>query len=222
MKAILQGEFHTSSRDRESLDSRISGEVDALFIEQRNDSFRPDHWTIGYIAFVLGALSIFWVQAKLNDGPDPSENSRIPVHDRIDTPIPKLYSILPRSWKLGFGAISFAIFLGGVLTPEFHLGFLGAGSVLNTIYSMISKLAMTVGAPLIFSFLLISSEEKYLGRRDRDMAESITAVSRENGYSKVVVSCGNAHLESLKELLEQSGWEVKVYESNSTFLSDVY
>ena len=41
MKAVLQGEFHISSTDRESLGSHINTDVDALFVERREDRVSP-------------------------------------------------------------------------------------------------------------------------------------------------------------------------------------
>jgi len=70
MKAVFQGEFHISSTDRESLDSHLDADADALFVEQREDRVSPDNWSIGYLSFLIGALTLYWLQAALYDGPD--------------------------------------------------------------------------------------------------------------------------------------------------------
>lgn len=222
MKAIFQGEFHISSADRESLESRLDTDVDALFVEQREDRVSPEKWSIGYFCFLIGAFTLFWLQAFLDHGPAIKEKTEVPVYDKIDTALPVLYPRFRRSWILGSGTLSGLVFAAGLLVPIFPFPFIDAPAVASLAFTALVKPIMVIGAPLLFSFFLIFLEERRLGSRDRDMAEEITKISEENGYETVVVSCGDAHLHRLPDLLEEEGWETKINESNHSWIAKIW
>lgn len=214
MKAIVQGEFHASRSDRETLRSRVTEDVDALFVERRADRIGPDGWGLGYVWFVVGVLTLYWFQDVLDRGPAVEDTDSVPVHDEIDTPLPDLYRRLPRSWKLAAGVLTAGIFLVGLSTPYFTIPYVATPLAFDIVYTVIVKLVTVLGAPLLYSFVLVALEERFVGGRDEDMARAITGVSRENGYRTVVVACGEAHVTRLRTLLEDRGWEVEVHESN--------
>lgn len=215
MRAIFQGEFHTSRSDEKALHSHVTEEVDAVFEEQREDSVRPEEWTIGYAWFMLGISIYFWLQAVLSRASDDQEYG-VPVHDEIDMRLPDFYDIIPDSWKLIAGLLSVPFFLVGLYIPRFTVPYLVLPVEVSLLYTAIAKPIVVLGAPLLFSFILIFIEEKYIGARDEEMAKNITQISTENGYENVVISCGDAHLKRLPELLEERGW---VTEKNRSELS---
>lgn len=57
----------------------------------------------------------------------------------------------------------------------------------------------------MFPFFLITLEERRIGTHDKDMVEEIHRISKKYRYETVVVSCGNSHLKSLPDLLEEKG-----------------
>lgn len=214
MRAIIQGEYHVSGTDRESLKSKLTGGVDALFVEKREDRIGPESWNIGYLIFLIGVMTYYWGQACLYQGEDVLENEDIPVHDEIDTPLPELYQRFPDSWKVYSGAISGAVFLFGLLVSHFPVPIISVPLSLSIAYTLTLKLVFVVGAPLLFSVIMIIFENREIGGREEDMAEAITEESHKNEYQTVVVSCGDAHVESLSELLEERGWETETHSSN--------
>lgn len=222
MKAVFQGEFHISSTDRESLESQLDADVDALFVEQREDRVSPENWSIGYLSFLVGALTLYWLQAFLYDGPDIKEKTEAPVHDKIDTDLPVLYPQFPKSWILGSGIFSSLVFAAGLFVPVYPFPFIDAPAIASLAFTALVKPLMVIGAPLLFSFFLIFFEERRLGTRDQDMAEEINKISEENGYETVVVSCGDAHLHRLPDLLEEKGWEIKVNESDHSWAAKIW
>lgn len=222
MKAIFQGEFHVSSTDRESLNSQLDAGADALFVEQRKDRVSPENWSIGYVSFLVGALTLYWVQAVLYDGPDIKEKSNIPVYDKIDTDLPVLYSRFPATWRGGFGIFAGIVFLIGLFVPIFPVPFIDAPAIASFVFTALVKPILIIGSPLLFSFFLIFLEERRLGSRDRDMAREINEISEQNGYETVVVSCGEAHLHRLPELLEEKGWETEVNESEHSWAAKIW
>lgn len=222
MKAIFQGEFHISSTDRESLDSHLDNEADALFVEQRQDRVSPDNWSIGYLSFLVGTLTLYWLQALLDDGPDIKEKTDIPVYDEIDTDLPVLYPRFPVSWRAGFGIFTGIVFLTGLFVPRFPVPFIDAPAIASVAFTVLAKPLIILGSPLLFSFFLVFLEERRLGTRDQDMAEEITEISEQNGYETVVVSCGDAHLHRLPDLLEENGWETEINESEHSWAAKIW
>jgi len=214
MKAIFQGECHISSSDRESLFDQIDEDVDALFVENREDAVSPDDWSFGYLSFLVSALTFYWLQAFLGSAPQIEDEVDVPVFDEIDTPLPELYSRLPLSWTASAGLFAGLVFLYGIFTPEMTIPFVSTPSILTSLYTIIGKLLLVVGSLILFSGILIFLEERYMGSRDSDMTRSVTKIATENGYQTVVVSCGDMHLARLPMLFEEEDWDVEVNESS--------
>lgn len=213
VKAVIKGEYHISTSDRESLGNHLNDGADALFIEQRSDYVSPDNWSLGYLTFLIGVLTLYWLQAVLYRGPDIQEEHDIPVHDEIDTALPDLYARIPTGWKAGAGIIAVPFFSAGLYVPTYSVPFISAPGIATQAYNIILKPIIVIGAPLIYSFILIVLEERRLGTRDEDMAEAITQISKEKEYETIVVSCGDAHTDRLSTLLENNNIEVEIQES---------
>lgn len=213
VKAVIQGEYHISTSDRESLGNHLNDEADALFIEQRSDQVSPDNWSLGYLTFLIGVLTLYWLQAALYRGPDIEEEHDIPVHDEIDTPLPDLYARIPTGWKAVAGIIAVAFFCAGLYVPTYPVPFISAPGIATQAYTLVLKPIIIIGAPLIYSFILIILEGRRLGTRDEDMAEAITQISEQKEYETIVVSCGDAHTDRLSTLLENNDIEVEIQES---------
>lgn len=217
VEAILHGEYHTSASDRKSLDDQIENDVDAIFVEQREERYEPDEWTLGYLLFLSGAFSVFWLQSKLQriKGSEITNQYDIDVHDKIDTDLPELYSRFPSRWRIGAGAFSFLLFAYAVYTPFYPIPFVEIPShsingfelreVAISLYNVIVRTFVLALIPLLYSAILVIFEVRYIGSRDSDMAENISRITEQNGYEKIVVSCGNAHVKGISEELEENG-----------------
>lgn len=222
VKAVIQGEYHISTSDRELLDEHLSEEADALFVEKRSDRVSPENWSFGYLSFLIGVLTLYWLQAALYRGPDIQERHDIPIHDEIDTPLPDLYARLPTAWKATAGIIAVVFFSVGLYVPTWSIPFITTPEIVTQAYSIVLKAIIVIGAPLIYSFMLILLEGRRLGTRDKDMAEAIVKISKERGYEKVVVSCGDAHTGRLSTLLENNGIEVEIQESKHSWGTGIW
>lgn len=221
MKAIFQGEFHTSRSDETALHSQITEEVDAVFIEQREDSVKPDDWSIGYMWFLVGVTIYFWLQSLLSRAPDDKEFG-VPYHDEIDLKLPDFYTVIPARWKNIAGLVSLVFFLVGLYTPQFTIPYIELPTLISLGYTALAKPISVLGAPVLYSFLFIYFEERKLGYRDEEMAKNITQISNENDYETVVVSCGDAHLKRLPGLLEKNGWETEIHRSKHNLGSKIW
>lgn len=222
MKAVFQGEFHISSTDRKSLDSHLQSNPDALFIERRKDRVSPENWSLGYLCFLIGVLSLYWFQAFIYSGPNIEEKADVPIHEDIDTDLPVLYPRFPTTWVLGLGIFSSLVVAAGLFVPVFPIPFIHAPATATLIFTAGIKPILVIAASLLFSFFLIILEERRLGSRDKDMAEAIDRISSENGYEMVVVSCGDAHLDRLPDLLEEKGWETTTHESKHSWAAKAW
>ena len=222
MKAIFQGEFHVSKSDKSSLLSQFDEDVDALFIEQREDRFSPDGWTFGYMTFLASTIVYFWFQAFLDRGEGIEHQVDVPIHDEIDLALPDLFQIFPTPWVLFAQLISVGIFIYGVFMPLAGVPILQLPHLIELSYAVLAKLILVLGASVSLSAILIHMEEYSLGARDAEMAKNIVEISEENEYQTVVVSCGNMHLDRLPELLEDDGWEVEVHGTNHSLASKLW
>lgn len=217
MKAIIQGEVHTSKADKDNLESQLRDEVDAVFHEGREDHI-GEPLTLGYVVFLIGALLAFLFMSSLLRGPGLEERTEIPYHGTIDIPLPDLYSRFP-SWMILIAGISGGVFSAiGLYLPYISLPLLGEYLVFT---SLILKPLFVVGGPLLFTLVLILWENRWLGARNEEMADSIVSISEEEGYEKVAVLCGEAHKTPITQRLEDEGWEVDP-QSSSSILSKIH
>lgn len=214
MKAIVQGEFHTSKSDIQALKSHVTEEVDALFIEGREDAVKPEKWTIGYVFFVTGTSLIFWIQ-DLVDRDDPEDFGDIPVYDEIDTSLPILHQRISKMGRMSVSMLCGAVLLFGLILPFFPVPFIPVPNSVVILNTIVVKLLIVAFVPVLYSFLIILIEERYIGGRDDDMVGAIDEISRENGHDTVVVSCGESHVNGITDRLEEKGWEVEPHYSDT-------
>lgn len=210
MKAIIQGEFHTSSKDREALKSRISPDTDALFVEGRADTVNRERLTIPYVSFLTGALLIFWIEDKI--GPENVE-VEIPRHENIDIPFPELYSKFPTRAIVYSSIFPILLVFYALYWPQTGVPLIDSPMIIDVVYEIVLDLFLILGAPLVFSFGLILYDEKFLESRDEQMSENIHTTSHTEGYDTVVISCGQAHVTPIESRLQEKGWETESYDS---------
>lgn len=192
----------------------MSEDVDALFIEGREDVVKPEKWSIGYIVFLIGTFLIFWLQ-DLIDREDLEETVDIPIYDEIDTQLPVLYQRISPIGSMAAGAFCGGIWLFGLAMPFFPFPLIPVPDWIVIVYSLVVRMLIISFVPVLFSFLMIFTEERYIGGRDDDMVESIEEISSENGYHTVVVSCGESHVKGISERFEARGWDVEPHYSDT-------
>lgn len=220
MEATIQGEFHTSSRDRDLLRTRIQeNDAEALFQEGREDSIEPERWSVGYILFLTGAFSVFLIEDKFGDGELEVE---VPKFDNIDMPLNTLYQGTSKwnilgAYLLGGGCMGL-----GVLGTIEMVSLFTSTPLAGDAYGVIVKFFFVIVSPLLFSFVIIANEVRSSGSRDAYMAKEIDRISSENRFEKVVVSCGNAHVEGIQQELESRGWKVTTHNSKHSRMAALY
>ena len=209
-KAIIQGEYHRSERDKERLLSRRTEDSEAFFIEGRSDMIHLVEYSKRYYLFLVGILLIL----ALNTGRNFNGVKGLETHSDIDAEYHEIWEkageikerdirnilywilvLIPTFFIIASFIISAVIFISG--TPS--------GS-LSVILIVIIIPISVIGTPIIFSgFIAVSLEGE---ERDEIMAQNIVSESQENNYSEVLVLCGDSHVQGITEYLEEQGWTV--------------
>lgn len=200
MKAVIQGEAHISRADRKDLLSRISDDTDCVFMEGGEAVLSRSNLTPGYAFFLIGM--IFYLgfirilrRCRVDPLEDNTEKRGIKFEGRIDMEVSNIYSKCPK--------LRGSIFV----ISMFFIAIIGIGR-LN---------------PLLVSLLILISPFMYFGvimtnkvseMRDRVMADSIMEKSKDCGFEKIVISCGQDHVEGIATILENNEWDLYQYHSN--------
>ncbi|MFB6187200.1 MAG: hypothetical protein ABEI86_10085 [Halobacteriaceae archaeon] len=219
MKAIVQGELHTSKSDKDNLLSTITDDVDAVFQEGREDHVGKEGWSLGYFLFVSGTLCVFWLISVFARGPTLEEQVDVPFHADIDWPLPDIYEKVPNFVKFISGIIGGTVTAVGLYVPIFAIPPFESLAIYTTVAM---KPILVMGGVLIFSGGLILYEVRLMGGRDERMAKSIEMTCQDQGYETVAVLCGEAHRSGIAEELRRRGWEVETHASSSRFSSLIW
>ena len=206
-EATVQGEVHAAETDTQALLRRGLDGYDAVVVEGRSPTLVVRDLTLGYATFLMGYVSLMWVQAavsrlrgrlgKRTSLKRAAESAGVAYHDRIDADTAAVYEMAPRwgRWLLGTWLASLLAFsiLVGVSRPVLVLFSLSIPQLYTTLTVVIIGLS---------------------GRsRAVYMAESITQLAEDQAYERVAVVCGDAHREAIGEALRAREWVVETYKS---------
>ena len=211
-RAIIQGDWHASRRDAQTLLDRRTKETDALFIEGRSPVIQLKHHTMGYILFLIGYLSIEviyrtseWIYETVPGGEewnveDAGREVGLDVKSEIDAELDEIWSLAEGNGRSAFYGLTLLMF-------AYALGNSIVGSSAFGIPSGLTSIIIAVGAPLAFSGLVVI----FLGKdgvRDEIMVESIIDASEKEKHSEVLILCGDKHVPGMSEKFRKAGWEV--------------
>ncbi|WP_178917074.1 hypothetical protein [Natronomonas gomsonensis] len=206
-EATVQGEVHAAESDKRALLERGLEEYDAVLVEGRSPTLVVRKLTIGYAAFLMGYVTLMWVQAvvarlraKVAGGTSlraAVEAAGVDYHDRIDADTAAVYEMVPRWGKY---------LLGGWLVAALAL----------SIVAGVNRLVLVVFAlsvPYLYATFSVVFVAVASGGRASHMADRITAVADQQAYERVAVLCGDSHREAIREELEEREWSVTTYGS---------
>lgn len=217
-EAEIKGEVHLSRKDyRELLEFNLDS-FDAIFLEDNNGKVFQRKITLPYLLFLIGNIfygatfgRIYVSKEKLKNR---AKELDVPVYD-MDTNPTEMYELV--SWKR-------RIFLSG-------LGLLCGLLLLVIVVLIIQGLGVYIGIPIfstyIAAFVLLGSGTLFLGfgvflliagdtvrKRDDFMANSILE-EVEDDYNRILVNCGDDHLDGVSDHLEEEEWDVNLHPSKS-------
>lgn len=212
-KAVIQGEAHFSSKDRQTLMEMDITPFQAVFREGSDHHFFERKLTVGYTLFVVGYILYGATYGRFYRSSEAFEKKVLDADTpfyKIDADAPTIYEMIPR-WNrtiLLIGAPIFTFFFIGfsVVGLSAAFNFLGVSFPVWASVTGAMFFLLTYGLvwPLMFFLLLIGET---MDARDEHMANNILRKSDESGYEQVLVSCGDGHRDGLSTRLKNHGWD---------------
>lgn len=209
-KATVQGEVHAGETDKRALLERGLDGYDAVLVEGRSPTLVIEDLTVGYAAFLMGYVTLMWVQAAVARmrqrlaGQTARTNLRVAAkragvdyHDRIDADTATVYELVPTPVRYLLGA-----WLGSLLAVAILVG-------VNRL--VIAGFALSI--PYLYATFAVVFVKLAGGARAVHMADRITTLAEERSYDRVAVLCGDAHREDIGEALERREWTVTTHGS---------
>ncbi|MFB6185512.1 MAG: hypothetical protein ABEI86_01420 [Halobacteriaceae archaeon] len=215
-KAIVQGEFHQSDKDKNELLNRDLEDWDTLLVEGRDPVFNLKDSKFGFGYYAIGAISVRTIIRCLNKflelmgvlSGDAFDELDIDVNNRIDAQHRDIWAFTNRytRWILLLFAALASI---GLL---YRPGFLGNISELFSIWhSLLVFFPFLPGFVHIFAVVNPTNSSE----RNEKMVESIVEYTSENGYDRALILVGEMHRTGVSNSLEDRGWDVASNPTNS-------
>ena len=206
-EATVQGEFHASTADAHALLERDEGleAYDAVLVEGRSPTLVVRDLTLGYAAFLVGYVTLMWVQAvvararnRVETGVtlrEAATRAGADFHDRIDADTATVYGMVPVTARYLIGAwltslLALAVVVG--VTRPFLVVF-------------------ALSTPSLYTTLAVVFVKLSADARAAHMADRIDALADERSYDRVAVLCGDAHRDAVGEALERREWSVTTH-----------
>ena len=207
-EATVQGEVHGTTKDTRALLQHGLDGYDAVVVEGRSPTLVVRELTLGYAAFLMGYVSLMWFQSAVTrlrsrwggrlDLRRVAECRGVAYHDRIDADTAAVYEMVPRWGKR---------LIGGCLLALLALATVAA-------INRFVLVAFALALPYLYTTLVVVLIKLTGSARATYMAESITKLAEKRSYDRVVVLCGDAHREDVREALEARNWRVETRKSN--------
>ncbi|MFC6865011.1 hypothetical protein ACFQGE_16295 [Halomicroarcula sp. GCM10025817] len=217
-KAIVQGEIHIAQKDSRNLFDRKTEETEVLFVEGRSQTIQLDHSSVGYVLFLIGYLTLELLYQTFNlldellpsrnlwDIQDEAERQGLDVHSEIDAELHEMWA-----WIEGTGEKM--LYIVAVIFVSYAIGLVIIDLPTFLIPNKLMPAIVIAGTPFVYSacaVFLIGDDSK----RDEIMSRSIVEYSRQEGYSEVLVLCGDKHAAGISDRLEDRGWKVDMERSS--------
>lgn len=216
MEAVIQGEVHSSEKDREALLKEDLSEYDAVFREGYDKNYSERKITALYGLFAIGHLVYGSVFGRFYDPIEElkqdAEEKEVPLYDEIDAAIYETYEMVSDKWKALCLFLSpfLAAFIIGIISGPVILGYrylpVEAARMVVRVWTVLLMLFTGFAWAFSFFFLIDGSAT---GGRDVYMAEQIIEKAEEKGYQRVLVSCGDSHRPGIASYLRDEGWSIE-------------
>jgi len=191
-------------------------EFDAVFREGHDTDYFKRDITSMYALFGIGHLvygaTFGRLYFSLDEMKEDAEEKGVGFHDEIDSSVRETYEMV--SLKKRILLLILSPFLGmlilGLISAPFQIFSPDLSPTLTVLTWYLTGLAVILFFGFVWAlafFMLIIDEVMY--DRDEYMAENIIEISEEEGYEKILVSCGGEHLSGISSYLEENGWETE-------------
>lgn len=206
-EATVQGELHAGETDKRALLERGLEEYDAVLVEGRSPTLVVEELTLGYAAFLMGYVTLMWLQAVVDrmrdrvagrtDLREATDRAGVDYHDRIDADTATVYELVSAPVKYLLGALLASLLALCILVGVSRL--------------LVAAFALSV--PYLYTTLAVVFVKLSGSGRASHMADTITDLAEDRSYDRVAVLCGDAHREDLGEALERREWSVTTHRS---------
>lgn len=200
-RARIQGEIHTSRRDKSRLAQRLTG-VDAVLRESMAQSFTSRRDPFYLLLFVGMKLYRHTLQRLLYASPsavfDVAREDGVAVH-RID--------IAVDDWsdRIGDGKKGFLAGFSGLIAY-------GTVAGVRPVW-----LQVAAGVVAFIMLFFLYAALLTIPERDALMVEHVQEIAEEEGYETVLLSVGDAHVDGIADRLRDAGWTVETHVSRTLF-----
>lgn len=217
-EAIIKGEMHASRSDKQDLEGIDTSDFDAVCFESHDKDFFARTLTLRYALYCIGHILYGATAGRVYTSTD-SFKSRlhtdgVPTHD-VDADVHEQYGFVA-TWahwvmvvaSLGVGAgvaaVPAAVVVVVVQQVDYMIGMILAIAVFSLLWGFAWALSYNWmhGYPA-------------MKHRDQFMADTIQWITAVNDYDRVLVACGDGHVEGIRRLLKEEGWTIKADRSRS-------
>lgn len=214
--ALVQGDFHMFDTDAEELLARDMDRWDVVMVEGREPGYSLLDSRSGFWYYAIGSITMRTIVNTLHrifdflgiSKSDRFEDKDIEKYDRIDAQHREIWGFT--SWWFRWSLLIFA-----------------AGTSITILIdpTFLEKLfpTYTNDYPILFFYPIIPILV-HLGtvvnptnssKRNDAMAESIDEYAEDNDYNRILVLVGEMHRNGIVTRLEERGWNVDSYRTNS-------
>ena len=215
--AVIQGEFHLSSKDASQLVNRELEEWDAILIEGREPVYSFENSQIGFWYYAIGAIFTRTLVSLIHKGKtklgiannNPWESADIDAYSRIDASHREIAGVRNSKarcgWlRLGTGAAVWNLLNGDVVKNWNDVFFASYHSILF-FYPVL---------PMLIHIVVVVNPTNSQ-RRNAVMSDSIVNYSDKNGHEKMLILVGEMHREAIADQLISKGWEIESIPTHS-------
>ena len=211
------GEVHLSQMDHERLLNTDLSQCEAVFREGGQTEIPIKDISVGYALFAIGYLLYGITYGRTYKNSEPFEQKvdsvDLPLY-QVDADLRETYEMLSRSERiLSFLFAPFVTII--VISIPITIGnqvLAIAGASASDWLIFLGGLAFLFifGLGWVLAYFLLA-ESRVMKRRDSYMVDVIRETIKSNGYSTVMISCGDAHRTGIADTLEAEGWDVQEY-----------
>jgi hypothetical protein len=214
--AIVQGEFHLSNKDANSLLNRDLEEWDVLLVEGRESVYKLENSELGFSYYSIGAITLRTIVLILHkvlgkvgiSSTDPIEQAEVPTYNRIDAQHREIWGFTSRWLRVLLLSVSTILSVAILLSHQYISG---EFTMVRTSHLFLIFFPIL---PSIVHVITIVNPTNSI-ERNKVMVRNIINYTSENQHEKVLVLVGEMHRAGIAESLEEQGWNVTTNQTHS-------
>lgn len=208
--AIIQGEFHLSTKDANRLVNRELEEWDAILVEGREPVYSLENARFGFWYYAIGAIftrtmvrAIHRIKGELGLAEiDPLESAEIDTDARIDATHREIWNFTNRWFRWSLLLLAAGASIWTLMNPDFLNNW---NNLFFATYH--STLFFYPFLPMFLHIITIVNPTNSR-LRNEVMCDSIVNHASEQGHDRLLILVGEMHREGITNQLESRGWKI--------------